>query len=185
MKRYDYLKQGVYKNNLNQILSQSSPSLKIIKKMIKERFKSYKNFLEYIKSIKKSNPSYNKILQNYFSKNQYFCYLNRKNSPRHPLFENLEETLPDRSTRIEEQLSYLDKISSNQYFGNEKLLEEEIYSEKILEEFDDYNYGNCLNFCLGQEGDDEDGISFDKITMFYYSNLDYTLSKLFIFFYFF
>ena len=84
-------------------------------------------------------------------------------------------------------MSYLDKITGSEFFGEEARLRDAVLDEWLIGEFEDWNFGNCLAVTempwgagfskfKGFEAGERGWLDNSLIAM-NYSNRDYTLSK--------
>jgi len=171
MKRYESLKQELYRKELLNIVDRQEDDFEIASKLIKGRFGSMKAFRDFVHLQNRSNSSISEIIQEKFREGNHFAYLNTTNCQRHPILDSIYKNLPDRTTRVSEQLSYLNKFSKDVPTLEKEELEAELNENFLLEEFEDYKYRNCLGIsrCVWSP---------HHFYLIFYSNNDYCLSNL-------
>ena len=114
MKRLDYLRQEAYKQEFFNILDHEKQDIEIATELIQASFGSIKKFREYSNTLTKSNSSVSRIIKEKYLDLGLFTYLNRVNAVSLERSHQIREDLPSRTSRVSEQLSYLNKtISSN------------------------------------------------------------------------
>lgn len=171
MKNLDYLRQDLYKKDFHKILSSQEPEIQTASTLVSSTYGSIKKMHNNLKALHKENSQICSITQQLFTKKKLYCYINKSQDYN---FENLEgvyHNLPDRSSRVSEQLSYLNKVVGHDHGLSQEHLGHYLDQEYLQTCFEDLNHRNGLSMLVGYP-------SQQYLTLIFYSNQNFELNIL-------